>query len=177
MRLFIAINFDEDLKNKIESAIEALRGNAVKGNFTKHENLHLTLVFIGNSNRLEDIRQAMEIVDVEAFKLSVKGFGRFRRTSGDIYWLGIEKSSALQNIYNQLYTALTSRGFQVEDREYTPHLTLVREAILDKNFDIKSFEKNIPQMSMKVKGIDLMKSERIRGSLVYTSIYEKKLGE
>lgn len=177
MRLFIAINFNEELKSSIEGTIEALKKCAKKGNFTKRENLHLTLVFIGESSRLEDIRQAMDKVDEDGFNLSVKGMGRFRRTGGDIYWLGLEKNSTLQNIYNWLYTALTSAGFQLESREYTPHLTLGREVVLDKDFDIKSFENTLPQMSMGVRSISLMKSERIKGSLVYTSIYDKKLEE
>jgi len=89
--------------------------------------------------------------------------------------LGLEKTSSLQNIYNQLHKALSARGFQLESREYIPHLTLGREVVLNDGFDIKNFEKTIPQMSMEVKSINLMKSERIQGNLVYTSINEKKL--
>ena len=47
MRLFIAINFDDSFKTGLLNIINTLKRNGIKGNFTLSDNLHLTLVFLG----------------------------------------------------------------------------------------------------------------------------------
>ena len=47
MRLFIAINFNNENLVKLSDAAGILRKNSVKGNFTRTENFHLTLAFRG----------------------------------------------------------------------------------------------------------------------------------
>lgn len=60
MRLFIAINFSEDVKDALCETIAELRDAALRGRWTARENLHLTLVFIGESDRVDDILDVME---------------------------------------------------------------------------------------------------------------------
>ncbi len=60
MRLFVAINFSKDVKNALLAAIDELKGQAVSGNFTSPDNLHLTLAFIGESERASAIRGAID---------------------------------------------------------------------------------------------------------------------
>lgn len=175
MRLFIAINFNENVKKTLVTAIGGLKAGSLRGNFTKSENLHLTLVFIGETSRVEDITSAMDKIDKEPFEISMGGLGRFKRTGGDIYWIGVDKNNSLTGIYNKLYEELKSVGFQLESREYRPHLTLGREVVLSDSFDKKAYELTVPQMKMTVSKISLMKSERTDGKLIYTSIYDKEL--
>jgi len=47
MRLFIAINFNDSTRDKLRGLRDDLRGRAASGNYSKDENLHLTLVFLG----------------------------------------------------------------------------------------------------------------------------------
>ena len=47
MRTFIAIRFDEAIKEKITEVQDKLRDAAEKGHFTDRDNLHLTLIFLG----------------------------------------------------------------------------------------------------------------------------------
>ena len=67
MRLFIAINFSSEEKSKLFSIIADLKKYTVGGNFTRSENLHLTLVFLGETGRLADIMSAMDKVIASAF--------------------------------------------------------------------------------------------------------------
>ena len=48
MRLFIAINFDDAFLDALVSMQEDLKSAGAIGNFTKRENLHMTLAFIGD---------------------------------------------------------------------------------------------------------------------------------
>jgi 2'-5' RNA ligase len=177
MRLFIAINFNKEIKNSLYENIKRLKSYANQGNFTPPENLHLTLVFLGEvvPDKVSRIKQVMDKVVAESFGLNISSLGRFQRCEGDIYWLGIEKSVTLLSIYNQLSKSLIQAGFPLEKREYKPHLTLGRRVILKRQFNKAEFDQNIQSMNIEIDKISLMKSERIKGKLTYTEIYAKKL--
>lgn len=180
MRLFIAILFNEEIKNSLYEAEKSLQSMVRKGSFTERDNLHLTVNFIGETKRLEEVKQAMNtavgIVKPESFSLSISGYGRFQRNEGDIYWIGVEKDPYLWKLQKQLIKELKEVGFyDVDEREYKPHLTLGRKIIPGDHFEPLVFEKVIRPMQMVVRKLSLMKSERIQGKLVYTEIYHIKL--
>lgn len=180
MRLFIAILFNEEIKNSLYHTVERLREKVDKGSFTDRENLHLTVNFIGETGRLEEVKQAMNTavdkVRPGKFSLSLGGFGRFQRKEGDIYWIGVEKEASLWRLQKELVKELKGEGFfDIDDREFKPHLTLGRRIIAGNHFQSLEFEKEIHPMRMEVAKISLMKSERIQGKLVYTEIYHLKI--
>lgn len=175
MRLFIALNFKDEIKKYLSDIANRLKDHSVKGNFTRRENFHLTLVFIGETTKVNEIKTAMDHIDVRSFYLTLKGFGTFRRKGSEIYWMGIEKNETLNRIHHQLTRALRDAGFTIEDRDFNAHLTLGREVVMREDFDLKNFAERIEPMSMKINKISLMKSERIGGVLTYTEIYKKEL--
>jgi len=177
VRLFIAINFNEEIKDKLSDIMQRLKKVALKGKFTHRENLHLTVVFIGEvaPEKISSVKAAMDKLDVKSFMLSINDLGSFKRDGGDIYWIGVGKNNTLSSINDQLFTELVKAGFRIEKREYKPHLTLGRQVVVDDNFDRNRFSKSIPAMKMEVKKISLMKSERINGKLTYTEIFSKTL--
>ena len=59
MRLFIAIRFSPEIRQTLLDAVSGLRAQARSGNFTRPENLHLTLAFLGETNQTKEIRTAM----------------------------------------------------------------------------------------------------------------------
>lgn len=175
MRLFIALNFKDEIKKHLADTANRLKEHSVKGNFTCRENFHLTVVFIGETTKVNEIKAAMDHIDVRSFYLTLKGFGTFRRKGSEIYWMGIEKNEVLIKIYHQLTRALLDAGFMIEDREFNAHLTLGREVAMREDFDLKNFAESIEPMSAKIEKISLMKSERTGGVLTYTEIYKKDL--
>jgi 2'-5' RNA ligase len=177
MRLFIAINFTDDIKNNLGNVIGNLKENTLQRRMTRRENLHLTLVFLGEiePGKIAEIKKIMAKIDVKRFILKLSGFGWFKRNSGSICWVGVEKNSALTELYQQLCDGLLKSGFDIEQREYKPHITLSRDTVLKENFDKQEFIKTIPNMKMTVDRISLMKSEQIKGKLTYTEIYSVEL--
>ncbi len=177
MRIFIAINFEQEISDALEKLIQKLKEQSVQGNFTRKENLHITLVFIGETSRIEPVKEVMDSIKIppKTFKINIKGLGKFSRTGGDIYWLGVEKNNELDTIYEELTTKLRARGFEIEKRPFKPHLTLGRKIVLPQDFDFQAFEKYIPPLSIKVTKISLMRSDRISGKFTYTEIYSRKL--
>lgn len=175
MRLFLAIQLEEEIKRPLSYAVDVLRTFARKGSFTRKENLHLTLVFLGETWQVEQAKQAMDQVAAQPFVLYFGGVGTFRRDGGDIYWVGVDKNPLLTDLYQQLVLALTKQGFSLENREYRPHLTLGRQIRMEPEFDQEKFARSIPRMSCTVSSISLMNSERVNGKLTYTEIYRRVL--
>jgi 2'-5' RNA ligase len=173
MRLFTAIMLNEEVKDYLTAAILELKAKAVKGNFTHRENLHLTLVFLGElgQDKLEPIKSAMNRVKGEPFRLSFSGFGKFKRNGGDIHWAGVDRCEALFSVQKQLTEELEKAGFNLEDRAYSPHLTLGREVRLagspENIYGALAAEKR----EMTVSRLSLMVSERVNGKLTYSEIY------
>lgn len=166
MRLFIAVSFSDEIKKLLLDAIEELKSKAACGNFTRRENLHLTLAFIGETNRTADIIRCIDSVSASSFTLTFGGCGRF----GDLRWAGIKRSEELSALAENLQNALREDGFRIEKREFKPHVTLAREVMSDARITL-----TIPTANMDVRRISLMKSERVNGRLLYTEIYGRNL--
>lgn len=180
MRLFTAILFNTDIEEALYQTEERLRSQSKSGTFTGKENLHLTVNFIGETKRLEEVkasmRSAVNKIAAGSFFLTIGGFGKFRRREGDIYWVGVEREATLWKLQKELAKELIEAGFyDIDDMEYTPHLTLGRRVIVKEGFNAKDMEASITPMKMKVAKISLMQSERLGGKLVYTEIYHVRL--
>ncbi|MBC8570308.1 RNA 2',3'-cyclic phosphodiesterase [Zongyangia hominis] len=175
MRLFIAVTLEREIKDKLCAMAKSLAESSLTGSFTRRENMHLTLSFIGETSRLSAVKAALDSIKAQPFSLMIGGAGRFRRNDGDIWWAGARLDPTLVDIQRQLTAALRERGFGVEDKEFTPHLTLGRRIHLRPDFDRAAFTASIPVMEMPVRKISLMKSEFAGGRLVYTEIYAKNL--
>ncbi len=177
MRLFTAINFSGDTKNELFSAVERVRLLACGGSFTRRDNLHLTLAFIGETDRTDAVIQAMELVSAKPFVLSTGSAGCFKRDEGDLWWLGFEENSSLSALYLSVYGQLVRAGFSIDTRAYTPHLTLGRKVAFRGDFNRNEVGEVISPLKIKIDRISLMKSERIKGLLTYNEIYQKVLEE
>jgi 2'-5' RNA ligase len=177
MRLFYAVNFPMDVKDRLAGLQEGLRPYLERGRYTLYDNLHLTLVFLGEvpegcQGVLFDITDRLRF---EPFELSIRGLGRFRREGGDIVWAGITDSSPqdsapLQGVYERLSNDVRRAGFVVESRRYTPHLTLVRDARFKEGFSLTDFAGKTDPITAPITKVSLMKSERLSGRLTYTAI-------
>jgi 2'-5' RNA ligase len=180
MRLFTAILFNNEINNSLYLTVEKLKTESKGGTFTAKDNLHLTVNFIGETKRFDEVKQAMQAavdqLHAGKFILSIRGFGRFKRREGDIYWVGVEKENNLWKLQKELVKELKEAGFyDIDDMEYTPHLTLGRRVKVREGFNAVQFEEGITPMQMEVCRLSLMNSERIEGKLVYTEIYSVEL--
>ncbi|NLJ71223.1 MAG: RNA 2',3'-cyclic phosphodiesterase [Clostridiaceae bacterium] len=168
MRLFIAINFNTETRSRLVILRDELRSNSAKGRFSAPENLHLTLVFLGECDEKQaaDAKAAMDSVEFKPFTINIGCTGRFRRRGSEIWWAGVSESKLLTKLYDQLIKKLTEFGFQIEKRKFSPHITLGREIIT------KASPNTFEEFGQLIDKIELMKSERIDGKLTYTAIHE-----
>ncbi len=177
MRLFIAIDFDDEVKRQLTAIQDRLRFQCQRANFSLYQNLHLTLIFLGEtpSDKVPAVCRAMEQVKTSPFVLTLSGAGRFRHDSGDIWWVGVERSRELNESFLLLHSALREEGFLPGSRKFTPHLTLAREVQLKSDIDPAAFAEHFSPITAHVRKLTLMKSERIGGRLTYTPVFQQPL--
>ena len=75
--MFIAIWLSEEIRNGLAEIQSFPRNHGVSGNFTKFENLHLTLAFIGEYADPEGVLDAMHGVPFKPFSMRLDGFWSF----------------------------------------------------------------------------------------------------
>lgn len=177
MRLFIAITFRAELRRFLAGLGEAAAAAGVKGRFSPGENLHLTLAFIGESQRREELVGILEDLHGSAFSLEIGGLGRFVKRGGDVLWLGVRESRPLLELYGKLSGALRAAGFSLEERPYRPHITLARQARFPSEELYYDLKKQCPWFKVVADRVSLMESCRLEGRLVYREIWGKTLPE
>ena len=164
MRLFIAIPLDEALTRAVRDAQDAFRRQGVRGNYTKPENLHLTLAFIGEYPDPEPVLEALRSAPFAPFDIALRGVGAF----GDLWWLGLEDCPALEACVRRLRRALAAAGIPFDRKRFSPHITLVRRATPGPE-GMPGLR--VPAASMTVRHIALMRSDRGRDGMIYTELH------
>ena len=164
MRLFIAIQLNDDIRNSLSTVQTYLRDHGVRGNYTKIENLHLTLAFIGEYSDPDFVLEVIRSVPFAPFPLRIEGFGSF----GDLYWCGIGGNDSLLSYVKRLRRALAESGIPFDRKKFSPHITLIRRAEYDRRRDFPGVA--VPDASMRVSGVSLMRSDRTKSVMVYTEV-------
>ena len=170
MRLFVAIGLSQEVRSALLAAIDVLRRQG-RGNFTRPENLHLTLAFIGETDRAQEAEAAILGVEAPAFSLMVEGIGRFQ----DLYWAGTAPCPPLTTLQRQVEGALRSWEFPLERRPFRPHLTLCRSYRPGPGFDPAAVKRALGAPACPIDRIRLMASSRVDGRLTYTEVAHKRL--
>lgn len=181
IRAFIAVEIPEEVRLDLAEAQAQLKRaqTGVKVSWSKIENVHLTLQFLGyvEEPAIEKIRLALEEVagTFAAFELMVTGVGAFpdeRRPR--VLWAGCkDEAGKLKALAGAVQGAMQPLGFQPENREFSAHLTLGRvkqprtDAALTWALDSI---KNQSFGAMRVEAIHLFQSELHPQGSIYTKL-------
>ena len=163
MRLFIAIPLGGALRAAVLDAQEAFRRYGVTGSYTRPENLHLTLAFIGEYPDPDAVLDVLCAVPFRPFELRLSGVGAF----GDLWWLGLERSPGLEACVRRLRRALAEAGIPFDGKRFSPHITLVRRAVPGPR-GMPGID--VPRAAMTAGHVSLMRSDRGRDGMIYTEL-------
>ncbi len=164
MRLFIAIQPDRQMKDALRAVQNELRRRGVEGNYTRAENLHLTLAFIGEYPDPDAVLEAMGKLKFEPFGLRLAGLGAF----GELWWAGLEESDALDMLVRRLRRTLAESGIPFDRKAFRPHITLIRRPEYKKDPQLGSL--TIAEAGMKAEHMSLMLSTRGKSGMIYTEL-------
>ncbi|HEV8607269.1 MAG TPA: RNA 2',3'-cyclic phosphodiesterase [Tepidisphaeraceae bacterium] len=130
MRLFVAIELDEPFRNHLIHLQDALRPAAPRASFTKPDNLHLTLKFIGEveKNKVPPLCDALRAVpQLNEFPLHYTGIDLLpERGPIRILAAAVDGGDKLLTLQSAIEDACATHDIPRENRRFRPHITLAR---------------------------------------------------
>jgi RNA 2',3'-cyclic 3'-phosphodiesterase len=129
MRIFVALDIDDTVRDRISRFMDGLRGFAPDARWVRPESLHVTLKFVGEKppEFVEKIKQALSSLHAEATNISFRGYGFFPGPkAARVFWIGIEGGPQLAPLAKVVDETLFALGIPKEEHAFSPHLTLAR---------------------------------------------------
>lgn len=175
LRLFLAIDLDENLKERIKLVKKNLEEILPQIKWTKPETWHLTVKFLGETkkDKLEDIIRICKniIPQYRHFQIKLKSISAFPNLRMPrVIFIDTEIPEELEKIHNEIENKFADIGFKKEGRKFHPHLTLARIK------EIKSFFKESEKTIEKINkfGEDIYFNLRVNEIILYQSILSSK---
>jgi RNA 2',3'-cyclic 3'-phosphodiesterase len=129
MRIFIALDIDDAIRQRIQRFMDGVAGFAPDVRWVRPESLHVTLKFIGEkpSETVEEIKRSLSGVRSASFELTFRGYGFFPTAkAARVFWVGTESGPQLASLAKAVDVATSALGIPKEDHPFAPHLTLAR---------------------------------------------------
>ncbi|SEW24160.1 RNA 2',3'-cyclic phosphodiesterase [Natrinema salifodinae] len=152
MRLFVSVDLPDDLAQPVADLQDEF-AEASGLNFTNPEQAHITMKFLGDvrksgtlssqsesqsdsddvgEDRVDDLKRelsaAVADAGVDPFTVRYGGLGVFPSLDYiSVVWLGVERGGEqLTRLHESIEARTTELGFDPEDHDFTPHVTLAR---------------------------------------------------
>jgi 2'-5' RNA ligase len=129
MRLFVALDIDEDIRGQIIRFLDDVRELAPEARWVRPESLHVTLKFIGEKSEAEaeKITLVLQSIDSAAVEMNFHGYGFFPEARAPrVFWVGIEADLKLTSLAEAIDEGLSPLNVPKEEHAFSPHLTLAR---------------------------------------------------
>lgn len=173
-RIFIAINLPENVKKQLSDF--QYKWLELPARWTKKENLHITLAFLGYLTD-EEMLEVCKITQGIAcrhqpFSINLNKiiYGPPKKTPPRMIWVEGKESKELGKLQNDLNNLLQNVPVQKESRAYSPHITLARI----KEWEFRRIEpEERPEvnedisLNFEVNSIEVMESDLKRGGPEY----------
>ena len=131
LRLFFAVWPPEEVRDGLWRSLSGLRDATPGVRWIPRDRYHITLRFLGDVQQqmLPRLVRAAAVLSGEPpFRARVHGSGTFpTRGMPRVYWVGC-KADPLVRMRNLLDGELVREGIELEQRNFTPHLTVGRTA-------------------------------------------------
>lgn len=125
MRLFLALPLPDGPRRDLAALCHGVPG----ARWARPENLHLTLRFLGETDRHQaaDLDGLLADIRAPAFEMTIRGVGAFT-SKGRMraLWAGVAPEGALMHLQAKLERACMRAGFSPDGRKFSPHITLAR---------------------------------------------------
>jgi RNA 2',3'-cyclic 3'-phosphodiesterase len=129
MRLFIALDIDDAIRQRIQRFMEGVSGFASDARWVRPESLHVTLKFIGEKSveAVEEVKRALSCIRAASIEIAFRGYGFFPTPkAARVFWVGIESGPSLSSLAKTVDETTAVLGIPKEEHPFAPHLTLAR---------------------------------------------------
>lgn len=183
MRLFIGIEFPEEIINELMKIQNQISHEAKRGRFVAKENLHLTLQFLGevsesNEEKIEQVLRKSAQSQC-AFSLGLNDVGGFGNGHPfRVIWVGLHGDiQNLNCLQKEISNSLAALGFPKETRPYQPHITLGRDVEFFEDTPFEKYKETIVKVPFSVKQFSLIESKVENGKRNYCSLAQFALAK
>ena len=188
-RTFIALELNEAVQRHLSAVMREMALALPELRWVDPAGIHLTLAFLGE---LDDEQLAHAVAASAAaaqqaqpfsYRLTHPGtFGAPR--SPRVIWMGIEEPSGkLNQLHRTLNQELEQRGFEIDRRPFSPHLTLARVKSPLTPDEQQRLQRLLTEQQLTpsspphfVNALAVMKSELSRSGAHYTAMKEVPFG-
>ncbi|MCQ2604812.1 MAG: RNA 2',3'-cyclic phosphodiesterase [Spirochaetia bacterium] len=176
MRLFVAVRFEDPVKQVIYNWQELFRHSSFSGNFTAKENYHITIKFLGDTEpeMIKPLCRALRSVAAKAepFVIEPGRASTFRKGDESLLYLSVDTGKeALWKLADFTEDELAGIGIPREDRPFKSHITLGRRVRFSDEFKFVAEDVGPISFTSNARGLSLMESTREKGRLVYKELY------
>lgn len=185
MRCFISIDVEHvNVRDNLVTFIDSIRDiHGLKP--VKPQNLHLTLLFLGdiNSSNIHEVRETFvnitDNVNVGTFTCSVDSVGVFPHLNYiKVVWAGVKPAEELRELHMN-YTEGMNFTSEQNEHDFVPHITLGRVKHLN-NPDKSRLQELVRESdhhfgSFKVSNVRLKKSSITEKGPIYETLAECEL--
>ncbi|MFK7864533.1 MAG: RNA 2',3'-cyclic phosphodiesterase [Pseudohongiellaceae bacterium] len=139
LRLFVGVKFPllKQIKPLLDDISSLAEDKSLKLRISPTANLHLTLKYLGTVSEEQGVPIQSVLAQVghqlQSFKVNCSSVGFFKNS----LWVGVEKNERLKELVDELNQGLAVLDFEVETKEFSPHITLAK-------FDKSAKEKLLP---------------------------------
>jgi len=129
MRLFVALDIEDGIRERIARFVDGVEGFAPDARWAKPESLHVTLKFIGEQpdGAVSQIKEALTTIKANGTQIHFRGYGFFPTAkSARVFWVGMEAGPELASLAATIDEKMGALGIPKEERAFSPHLTLAR---------------------------------------------------
>ena len=178
MRIFLSIPVPSEVKSIKQMLTSTCENERVEIRWVKHNNLHLTVQFLGSVSDDIVTQIGIEVENVvssiKPFTLTVSETGCFPNTfKPSILYLGVGGNiKALKALIVKINDKISQIGFKKDLESFTPHITIAKINYPQKfNPDLSIFlNSTYDQIKFSVDKVQLSESKTLPEGVVYKTL-------
>jgi len=128
VRVFIALELSDEIKNELAAVQQTLRGCRARLTFVEPKNIHITAKFLGevDEKKLQKVIEALKKITFSPFPVTAGRVTVNNPRRPHTVWCAIDDAGEGEKIFTLIEDALAPLGFSRETRRFTPHATVAR---------------------------------------------------
>ncbi|MFP6899346.1 MAG: RNA 2',3'-cyclic phosphodiesterase [Opitutales bacterium] len=168
-RCFVSLDLPVEIRDLAIETQDALRAKYPDLRYTKAENLHLTLKFLGEiqAEKIEQVGERLLGIKYSRFTVQLAGIGCF---TPHVVWLALQGADELQHVVDAALEPLFT-----SERRFMGHLTIARVKAIPPplRHDLETLE--TPTLSCEVTSFSLQESHLNPSGPLYQTIARYEL--
>jgi len=173
MRLFIAIEIPENIKDYIAKIQEKISNNTNKIRFVNKNQIHLTLKFLGEVQpyKTGKIRTLLKKITFDSFSVHLDSIGVFPSESCiRVIWVGLNPKRPILELQRDIDETL--KKLFGKEKNFKAHVTLARVKYVEnkKNFINKLKNMKIENVEFGINDFKLVKSTLTPNGSIYEDL-------